>query len=333
MAPRKRGSTSLRVGAVLALLGGTFGGFLACGGASPAPEAASPPTAPSVPRAATALPAPPPAATTSVPVASAAPSASVSADPAPPLFPPRSAAGKVYCGTVECDLVREACCYGGGANHEGRCIPTGEQCKDSEQRRSCDEAADCPAKQLCCEAFSGEAPPVLRCSAGDWRGLCSDAWGTSPLGGEVCMPGSACRPGRTCGVAKPGNPGFCDGKGSVRCGKGTCSGEQPRCVFDPEHPALRKCAEDDRSGPGMTCTSPADCFGYPCLDFRGIDFRCGNPMDAGMNAEGALCVTVADCPLISHGSISMSQRPMGCRADKTLPPGVKRCVYTALPRP
>lgn len=291
-----------------------------------APLLAGSTSAPGVPAPGTSASAGP----TALPPAAATSSTEAATPPADAgLLPARSSSGTTYCGTVECDSTREACCFD-FRQRAGRCVEQSQSCTDREQRRECDEAGDCGGRQLCCVESTGTyTPSVLRCSS---EPLCPGSInGTPELGGEVCMPGSSCRGTRTCAphTFRPGFPGYCYAPPSVRCGSKVCAGDTPICDFDASDPAVTGCV-DASSTAGLGCASPEDCAGYPCLLFGDARYRCGDLFAAGMLARGALCKQVQDCPVLTGGSNLVSVKALGCRLDAGLPAGVKRCVYPRL---
>ncbi len=252
-------------------------------------------------------------------------------------IPLRSKPGKIHCGTTECDASSEVCCLGLST---GRCQDKAQSCDhDKENQRACDEAADCPVGQLCCETGAGQfSRPLFRCEdrRKGWRGLCGGGPESLVLGGEVCMPGSSCRGARTCSFKKsrPGYPGFCSAPTSVRCVNEVCSGETPICTFGLDQAGTLQGDCEKQSPHGMACASPDDCAGYPCLAYGASDdetFRCGDLFDVWGNARGALCRQVGDCPSMYYGRTDIELKPIACRRDPHLPGGAKRCSYPPEP--
>lgn len=278
------------------------------------------------------------------PVASASSSAATapatSVGVPPPSFLPRvSNPGKIYCGTTECDAKSEICCFDGSS---GRCEDKANSCDTAEEnQRACDEAEDCPKGLLCCASSTGSmSRDAFQCEdrSKAWRGLCAGGSEAPVLGGEVCMPGSSCKGSRTCVIdaSRPGDTGYCSLPApSVRCVKETCSGDTPVCGFLVEDGKLHGGCEESKTSGGMTCASPADCAGYPCLQFSEGDdayFRCGDLFTTWGNARGALCKAIRDCPSMQYGRTDIKLRPLGCRKDPHLPGGAKRCIYPPEPK-
>lgn len=248
---------------------------------------------------------------------------SVSAVDAPPLLPVQpTSPGRVDCGTTTCTARTEMCVI--GPDQVGQCIPHGNAATDHAtlasqalpyaQRmavRACDEAADCPPGQGCCEVYESPTDITLRqCQ----RYPC--------LEGELCLPGGACRPGFRCDVVPGARTGTCTQQNpGAQCGSQRCSGDTPVCCWNATSQTgyctgpWDKCREPSETR--LACAESRDCGGSPCLRYLYGGYQC-----TGKHWTESVCTRLADClPRYSH------QRPKRCEHTPDLPPGVKKCIY------
>src|SRR5262245_2749882 len=74
--------------------------------------------------------------------------------------------GKVTCGSVECNSPAEVCCgtfsLGGDGGKSVACT-TPNGCTGTAG--ACDEAADCPASNICCLEVGSTWSPITKCKA------------------------------------------------------------------------------------------------------------------------------------------------------------------------
>jgi hypothetical protein len=280
--------------------------------------------------AAPAVTVPPSASVSAGP--SAAPSAAVSA------LPVRSATpGKVQCGREDCDLSTELCC---GDSEIGYCEQKAAkkpQCGLMADQRLCDETADCPKGQRCCQITSADDTCMT-----SGKTICTPkkCGQTLEVSNEVCLPGSTCASG-ACIVASGKREGSCPlDANALRCGAATCKvGEA--CCWDPVR-RTGSCAAGDTcptagASHRFTCLRPSDCGpGLECFNGSGTvtfsDYHCGRVRcsSTALVAGPMLCESVADCPWVPRAEPNGEIRgygPRSCQTDKDLPAGVKACSY------
>lgn len=286
------------------------------------------------------------------PAASASALASVSPVAPPPQLPVRSATpGRIQCGTVDCDVTAETCCFDEQAAL-GRCLPRGtteaSSCKPTEVSRACDEAADCGAAARCCLERSYLADDGCE-SSERWRCQAGPCDPTGEPSSELCLPGSSCARGAC--LADESTEGWpLQGRcpldtPAIACGGKTCA-EGESCCFRPKTKTGTCVKSEEECSPDYAtqdarklfhCRSPEDCGGGECFSVTGDIMRqvfsCGelrcNPM-VGI-AGPYLCKTRADCApsitLIESETTDRTYQLTGCNADPGYPSGIRVCQY------
>lgn len=236
----------------------------------------------------------------------APPPAATAASPRPAA--PAERAGtpaRVTCGELLCDVASQVC-----DTLEQRCVGLAEALPPS--RAHCDELADCPRGQRCCEETT-EGGTIVAC-----KPECP--------GQERCVKGGECGSGVTCAQSSWSAADYeCVSASDKQCGGVRCGGASPICRWD-RTTKTGTCAAGRSADAqeNFECFHSADCHGAKC---------CYGPAGAYCSAkcselDWALCATTAECPKEAFDPASSMRGALrGCEPTDAVPPAAKECVY------
>jgi hypothetical protein len=224
----------------------------------------------------------------------------------------------IACGDEVCKK-GSLCCLGGDDVRvpiaKGDCLGAGEaaKCTGTNRRVACDDTSDCPTGQACCHSFDESLNGFLECSALPCK-----------RGGEACHGSAKCTEGYAC-VPDNDWPGYTCvyDRGSVGCGKVTCSGATPICEWDAASKTGKCVARSPELNLGhISCDDHSDCGkGNVCIHPMG-GTQCAGPdqYDQSLMNTTIACKTDKDCP-----QLAWMQTKMVCLTKPELPPTLKVC--------
>ena len=238
-------------------------------------------------------------------VTASAPPASAETEPRPAAEARAGTPARIRCGKLQCDVASQVC-----DTTEERCRGLAEPLPPS--RAYCDELADCPRGQRCCEEAT-EAGTIVAC-----RPECP--------GQERCVKGGECGSGLTCAPTGWSSDAYeCVSASEKECGPARCGGATPICRWD--HTTKTGACAAGRSGDGhgnLECFDSADCHGARCC-FGSYGAHCAAKCD---ELEWALCASKAECPEEAFDAASSMRGTLrGCEHSDSVPPAAKECVY------